>query len=278
MRQVPQRVLRERGSRPAGTPSPGRAGGAGYDEQLSGQLVVHRDGTVAYCTEETGGGTCAGEDHPHRGRILRLPSRSTATHCRVLHPRPRHLAVELSEGPSGVDALGRPRTSVQGRARRPRAADHDAVPSRAARIDTPITTPRGEPVVHHLFHLSRPGADPLGDIGTRRNPGAEEPAPTECGPERSEVSVSADLRRLPRVCIATERSPTAPRSSTAGSCAGYDMPHLAGVMACRITPRGTRCRHCDEVMRLRLIMAPDFVPDASAHRRQLKRRRRRKRR
>ncbi len=44
-------------------------------------------------------------------------------------------------------------------------------------------------------------------------------------------------------------------------CAGYDMPHLAGVMACRITPRGTRCRHCDEVMRLRLMMAPDFVPD-----------------
>ena len=34
------------------------------------------------------------------------------------------------------------------------------------------------------------------------------------------------------------------------TCAGYDMPHLAGVMACRITPRGTRCRHCDEVMRI----------------------------
>jgi len=45
------------------------------------------------------------------------------------------------------------------------------------------------------------------------------------------------------------------------SCAGYDMPHLAGVMACRVTPRGTRCRHCDEVMRIRLITAPDFVPD-----------------
>ncbi|MGA2520660.1 MAG: hypothetical protein ABSG81_07565 [Acidimicrobiales bacterium] len=29
--------------------------------------MVHRDGTVAYCTEETAGGTCAGEDHPHRG-------------------------------------------------------------------------------------------------------------------------------------------------------------------------------------------------------------------
>jgi hypothetical protein len=32
-----------------------------------GQLVVHRDGTVAYCTEEHGGRKCAGEDHPHRG-------------------------------------------------------------------------------------------------------------------------------------------------------------------------------------------------------------------
>ncbi len=45
------------------------------------------------------------------------------------------------------------------------------------------------------------------------------------------------------------------------TCAGYDMPHLAGVMACRITPRGTRCAHCDEVMRIRLMVAPDFVPD-----------------
>ena len=43
-------------------------------------------------------------------------------------------------------------------------------------------------------------------------------------------------------------------------CAGYDMPHLAGVMACRVTPRGTRCQHCDDVMRRRLMMAPDFVP------------------
>ncbi len=32
-----------------------------------GQLVVHRDGTVAYCTEATAGRRCAGEDHPHRG-------------------------------------------------------------------------------------------------------------------------------------------------------------------------------------------------------------------
>ena len=45
------------------------------------------------------------------------------------------------------------------------------------------------------------------------------------------------------------------------NCLGYDAPHLAGVMACRVTPRGTRCRHCDEVMRIRLMVAPDFVPD-----------------
>ena len=32
-----------------------------------GQLVVHRDGTVAYCTEEAAGRRCGGEDHPHRG-------------------------------------------------------------------------------------------------------------------------------------------------------------------------------------------------------------------
>ena len=45
------------------------------------------------------------------------------------------------------------------------------------------------------------------------------------------------------------------------SCAGYELPHLAGVMACRVTPRGTRCTHCDLAMRTRLTRAPDFVPD-----------------
>jgi hypothetical protein len=44
-------------------------------------------------------------------------------------------------------------------------------------------------------------------------------------------------------------------------CAGYELPHLAGVMACRVTPRGSRCQHCDQAMQFRLIMAPDFVPD-----------------
>lgn len=42
------------------------------------------------------------------------------------------------------------------------------------------------------------------------------------------------------------------------ACAGYGEPHLAGVMACRVT-RGTRCRHCDEAMRRRLLEAPAFV-------------------
>jgi hypothetical protein len=44
------------------------------------------------------------------------------------------------------------------------------------------------------------------------------------------------------------------------SCAGYGEPHLAGVMACRITPRGTRCARCDNAMRRRLALAPPFVP------------------
>lgn len=34
-----------------------------------GQLVVHQDGTVAYCTEERDG-DCAGEDRPHRRGVL----------------------------------------------------------------------------------------------------------------------------------------------------------------------------------------------------------------
>ena len=33
-------------------------------------------------------------------------------------------------------------------------------------------------------------------------------------------------------------------------CAGYELPHLAGVMACRVTPRGSRCQHCDQAMQI----------------------------
>lgn len=35
-----------------------------------GQLVVHQDGTVAYCSETRDSGGCAGEDRPHRRGVL----------------------------------------------------------------------------------------------------------------------------------------------------------------------------------------------------------------
>ena len=46
------------------------------------------------------------------------------------------------------------------------------------------------------------------------------------------------------------------------TCAGYDEPHLAGIMSCRVTPRVMRCRHCDEAMILRLLTAPPLSADA----------------
>jgi hypothetical protein len=48
-----------------------------------GQLVVHLDGTVAYCTEETAGRPCPGEDHPHRGGFFahRLVTRHHCPRC-----------------------------------------------------------------------------------------------------------------------------------------------------------------------------------------------------
>ncbi len=48
-----------------------------------GQLVVHRDGTVAYCTEEHEGHQCAGEDRPHHRGVLacRVAHRDPCTHC-----------------------------------------------------------------------------------------------------------------------------------------------------------------------------------------------------
>ncbi len=50
-----------------------------------GQLVVHRDGTVAYCTEQTTGGTCAGEDRPHRGGFFacRVVDGDNCPYCTV---------------------------------------------------------------------------------------------------------------------------------------------------------------------------------------------------
>lgn len=51
-----------------------------------GQLVVHRDGSVAYCTEEQAGRTCAGEDRPHRRGVFacRLVNRDACQHCNPL--------------------------------------------------------------------------------------------------------------------------------------------------------------------------------------------------
>jgi hypothetical protein len=48
-----------------------------------GQLVVHRDGTVAYCTEENAGRRCAGEDRPHRGGFFacRVVDGDSCTYC-----------------------------------------------------------------------------------------------------------------------------------------------------------------------------------------------------
>ncbi len=50
-----------------------------------GQLVVHRDGTVAYCTEDTDGRRCAGEDHPHRGGFFacRVVDGESCAYCSV---------------------------------------------------------------------------------------------------------------------------------------------------------------------------------------------------
>ncbi len=46
-----------------------------------------------------------------------------------------------------------------------------------------------------------------------------------------------------------------------GSCAGYGLPHLAGIMSCRVSPRKVRCRHCEENLQMRMVMAPVFVPE-----------------
>ena len=50
-----------------------------------GQVVVHRDGTVAYCTEETAGRRCAGEDRPHRGGFFacRVVDGDNCSYCTV---------------------------------------------------------------------------------------------------------------------------------------------------------------------------------------------------
>jgi hypothetical protein len=50
-----------------------------------GLLVVHRDGTIAYCTEDRSGRQCAGEDRPHHGGVFacRLVEGDACAYC---HP------------------------------------------------------------------------------------------------------------------------------------------------------------------------------------------------
>jgi len=52
----------------------------------AGQLVVHRDGSVAYCTEEQEGRSCAGEDRPHRRGVCacRLVRTDDCPYCASL--------------------------------------------------------------------------------------------------------------------------------------------------------------------------------------------------
>ncbi len=52
----------------------------------AGQLVVHRDGSVAYCSQERSGHSCAGEDRPHRRGVVacRLVSTESCPYCASL--------------------------------------------------------------------------------------------------------------------------------------------------------------------------------------------------
>ncbi len=45
-----------------------------------------------------------------------------------------------------------------------------------------------------------------------------------------------------------------------GQCTGYDHPHLAGIMPCRVAPLVVRCRHCQQALQLRLMIAEPFNP------------------
>ena len=51
-----------------------------------GQLVVHRDGSVASCSEDRAGRGCAGEDHPHRRGIhaCRIVERGDCSYCELV--------------------------------------------------------------------------------------------------------------------------------------------------------------------------------------------------
>ncbi len=47
-----------------------------------GCLVLHRDGAVAFCSEELDGRRCAGYDHPHLGGYMSCRVAPRAVRCR----------------------------------------------------------------------------------------------------------------------------------------------------------------------------------------------------
>jgi hypothetical protein len=55
-----------------------------------GQLVVHSDGSVAYCTEGREGPACAGLDRPHRRGVFTcsLVSDEPCAYCSALSLSP----------------------------------------------------------------------------------------------------------------------------------------------------------------------------------------------
>lgn len=52
-----------------------------------GSLVLHRDGTIAYCSEELGGGRCAGFQLPHFAAPLTCRVSNTSSRCKVCDTR-----------------------------------------------------------------------------------------------------------------------------------------------------------------------------------------------
>lgn len=43
-----------------------------------------------------------------------------------------------------------------------------------------------------------------------------------------------------------------------GHCPGYERPHLAGTMSCRVKPALVRCQHCEQSLQLRLLFSVPF--------------------
>jgi hypothetical protein len=47
----------------------------------NGCLVCHRDGGIAYCSEELDGGVCAGRDDHHLGGVLACRMSALSSRC-----------------------------------------------------------------------------------------------------------------------------------------------------------------------------------------------------